>query len=83
KEAVDISYGLVPELSVASKAKLLLQGTKNIAAFTNLIYVVKKMKELNEIYSNYPKSPDTFLNWRQQVDRTMEEAKAKFQPNPT
>ncbi|MDE1868648.1 MAG: NAD(P)/FAD-dependent oxidoreductase [Candidatus Micrarchaeota archaeon] len=82
KEAVDLSYGLVPELSVASKAKLLLQGAKNIAAFSNLVYVVKKMKELNEIYANYPKSPEEFQPWRHRVDQMMEEAKSKFQPNP-
>jgi digeranylgeranylglycerophospholipid reductase len=56
---------------------------QNINAFTNLIYVVKKMKILNEIYTNYPKSPtDGFTKWRAQVDSHMKEAKDKFQPNP-
>ena len=56
KEASDLSYGLVPELNLTGKFKMILQGAQNINAFSNLLFVVKKMKVLNELYNNYPKS---------------------------
>ena len=44
KEASDLSYGRVPELSLTGKFKMILQGAQNINAFANLLFVVKKMK---------------------------------------
>jgi flavin-dependent dehydrogenase len=82
KEATDLGYGRVPELSLSSKFKIALQGAQNINAFANLLYVVKKMKVLNELYTNYPKSTNGFPEWRIEVERHMKEAKEKFQPNP-
>ncbi|MCL4379412.1 MAG: NAD(P)/FAD-dependent oxidoreductase [Candidatus Marsarchaeota archaeon] len=82
KEAEDISYGRIPELSITSKAKMIIQGVSNMNAFNNLRYVVKKMKVLNDIYENYPKSIEGFTKWREMVKAEMEEAKSKFQPNP-
>ena len=82
KEAEDISYGRIPELSLAKKAKLALQGAANLKAFNDLLYVVKKMKKLNEIYERYPKSLEGFQAWRDAVSRDMEEAKERFKPNP-
>jgi hypothetical protein len=43
---------------------------------------VNKMKALNRLYSDYPKSPENFGIWRAKVDAEMEEVKARFQPNP-
>ncbi|MGI0100744.1 MAG: NAD(P)/FAD-dependent oxidoreductase [Candidatus Micrarchaeaceae archaeon] len=82
KDANDLGYGNVPELSIASKFKMVLKGAENLRAFTDLLYVVKKMKILNEIYTNYPKSPEGFPQWRRKADSEMEEAKERFQPNP-
>jgi geranylgeranyl reductase family protein len=82
KEAEDLSYGVVPDLSLASKAKLILKGASNIKAFQNLLYVVKKMKELNNIYEHYPKNIREFAGWKEKVSASMEEAKEKFKPNP-
>lgn len=82
KEAEDLSYGRVPDLSLAAKFKMVLKGASNINAFANLVYVVRKMKELNEIYSNYPKTPEGFGKWREVAKAPVEEAKAKFRPNP-
>jgi digeranylgeranylglycerophospholipid reductase len=82
KEAEDLSYGRIPELSLAKKAKLIMQGAANLKAFNDLLYVVKKMKKLNEIYENYPKNPDNFQEWRKLVNKDMEEAKERFKPNP-
>ena len=81
-EANDLSYGRVPELKLATKFKLILQGAQNINAFSNLVYVVKKMKELNELYERYPKSTDGFVEWRRKVEETVHEAKSRFPPNP-
>ena len=82
KEAEQLSYGQIPELSLASKFKMALKGAANINAFSDLIYVVKKMKTLNEIYNNYPKTPETFDHWKENVKKEVEEAKHRFQPNP-
>ena len=82
KEAEQLSYGIVPELSLASTFKIILKGASNIQAFSNLLYAVKKMKELNELYAIYPKTPDSFPKWREAVQISMGEAKERFKPNP-
>ena len=82
KEATDLGYGIVPELSISGKFKMILKGAQNVNAFSNLLYVVKKMKILNQMYENYPKSPEDFGKWRAAVEAEMEEAKQRFQPNP-
>jgi geranylgeranyl reductase family protein len=82
KEAVDLSYGNTPELSLASKFKMVLKGATNINAFANLVYAVKKMKEFNSIYEKYPKNPAEFSGWKSVVAKEMEEVKEKFKPNP-
>lgn len=82
KDANDLGYGRVPELSIAGKFKMILKGAENLNAFSNLLYVVKKMKVLNELYEQYPKSTEGFEKWRGMVEAHMEEAKKKFQPNP-
>ncbi len=82
KEAIDLSYGRVPELSLSSKFKMVLKGASNITAFSDLLYVVKKMKELNELYANYPKSPKEFSHWKAIVDSSLDEAKNRFKPSP-
>ena len=81
-EAEDLSYGRVTELSVATKLLMVLNGAANISAFRNLLYVVKKMKELNNIYLKYPESPNTFLKWKERVVADIDEAKERFKPNP-
>jgi geranylgeranyl reductase family protein len=82
KEAEDLAYGRTTELSVASKMSMILSGVSNINAFKNLVYTVKKMKMFNEIYGNYPKTPEEFPKWREQVSKEMEDFKEKFKPNP-
>jgi len=82
KEASDITLGLVPELSLASKFKFVLKGASNIAAFRNLVYVMSKMKEMNSIYENYPKTPDDFAKFKRTIKENIEEAKIRFRPNP-
>ena len=82
KEAEDLSYGLVPELSLASKFKMVLKGASNVGAFSNLLFAVKKMKELNALYNKYPETPEGFAKWREAVNGTMKEAKERFKPNP-
>jgi digeranylgeranylglycerophospholipid reductase len=82
KEAVDLSYGNVPELSMVSKFKMALKGASNIGAFSNLVHAVKKMKELNAIYEAYPTSPDKFLPWKAKVTAEVDSIKERFKPNP-
>ncbi len=83
KEAQQVAYGMTPELSAIGKLKMVAKGTQNMTAFMNMVWAVNKMKKLNEIYERYPKSPDDhFAEWRKEVAESIEEAKAKFQPNP-
>ncbi len=82
EEAIQISYGNIPEISIASKFSKVLSGMSNIDAFKNLLYVRDKMKKLNSLYARYPKSPAQFDAWKQEVHAHMHEVKEKFKPNP-
>lgn len=82
QEAIDMSYGRVPELTIASTFQKMLSGIQNIDAFRNLMLVSKKMKTLNALYAKYPKSPKEFKPWRDAVVAEIREAKEKFKPNP-
>ncbi|EQD36171.1 geranylgeranyl reductase, partial [mine drainage metagenome] len=50
KEAEALSYGKTLELSLASKFKFALKGATNISAFSNLLFVINKMKEFHALY---------------------------------
>ena len=82
QEVTDLGYGMVSELSIAGKFKMILKGAQNLNAFSNLLYVVKKMKALNELYTRYPETTHGFPEWRKAVEEEMREGKARFQPNP-
>ncbi len=82
EEAVEISYGRVPELTLAGTFSKILSGIANINAFKNLIYTVSEMKKLTAHYNNYPKSPREFHAWKAVVDKEMKDVKEKFKPNP-
>jgi len=82
EEAVQISYGLTPEISFSSALKKAISGLANINAFKNLVFVVGKMKKLNELYNNYPKSPREFIEWKNKVNKEISEVKSMFKPNP-
>ncbi len=82
EEATAMSYGLVPEISIASTFNKILSGISNINAFKNLVYAHGKMKKLIDIYKKYPKSANEFKPWKQMVENEIKEAKARFPPNP-
>ena len=67
---------------MTSKLKMVLKGASNINAFKNLVYVVGKMKDLNRMYSEYPRSPEQFDGWKARVEKEIHEAKERFKPNP-
>ncbi len=82
EEAIEISYGRVPELTLASTFNKILSGISNINAFRNLIFAVGKMKKLNSIYKQYPKSPAEFSAWKKLANGEMAGVKERFKPNP-
>jgi flavin-dependent dehydrogenase len=82
KEAVDLIYGRIPELSIATKFKIALKGVANINAFSNLKYVADEMKVFNKLYAEYPKTPDNFVVWKEKVVNEMKKVKERFEPNP-
>jgi flavin-dependent dehydrogenase len=82
EEAKAMSYGLVPEISLASTFQKIISGVSNINAFKNLIYAHGKMKKFLELYKNYPKEMSSFKPWKESVEREMQEVKARFPVNP-
>ncbi len=81
KEAEDISYGRIPEITIASTFTKVLSGLSNIEAFKNLVFTVKKMKRMNELYGKYPDLAG-FKAWKDIVNKEMREVKEKFPPAP-
>ncbi|MGC9157033.1 MAG: FAD-dependent oxidoreductase [Candidatus Micrarchaeia archaeon] len=83
EEAKVLAYGgAVPELSVFKAAQKLISGIANMKAFKNLVFTVRKMKRLMELYANYPASPNGFDAWNEAVKAEIEEVKKKFPVNP-
>ena len=82
EEAVEISYGNIPKITIASTFNKVLSGISNIDAFKNLLFAVKRMKEMNELYTKYPATPESFDAWKKIVNDNMHEVKEKFKPNP-
>ena len=82
QEAEQISYGLIPELSVKSVFNKIVGGIANVNAFRNMLFAVDKMKRLNALYAKYPKSVADFNPWKEAVNREMAEVKERFKPNP-
>ncbi len=81
-EINDLTLGLVPELTLSTKFKMVLKGLSNISAFKDLVYTSKKMKEMNSIFKQYPESPGSFFEWANQVRNEMKIVKERFKPNP-
>ncbi|HVA83045.1 MAG TPA: FAD-dependent oxidoreductase [Candidatus Aquilonibacter sp.] len=82
EEAIQISYGLVPELSMSSMLTKIIHGVANVNAFNNLRFVISKMKKLNELYANYPKDASSFKAWQTAVNAEIANSKERFKPNP-
>jgi len=82
EEAIQISYGLVPEVSMASAVTKVLHGLSNVSAFKNLVYVISTMKKLNKLYNDYPKTTAQFKPWQAAVNQEIAAAKERFKPNP-
>lgn len=82
EEAIEISYGNIPKITIAGTFSKVLSGISNINAFKNLLFVVQRMKELNQLYARYPASPAEFDAWKKTVNDNMHEIKEKFKPNP-
>ncbi len=77
-EATSMSLGEMPHLSPFQKLVKLFEGIGSYRAFRGLIYTMDRMKRLNNLYSNYPKSPDEFPDWKKQVDTALGEVKSRF-----
>ncbi|MEM3791368.1 MAG: FAD-dependent oxidoreductase [Candidatus Micrarchaeaceae archaeon] len=82
EEAVVISYGRIPELSLTKKVEKLIHGVGNINAFRNLLYVLNVMKELNSLYARYPSNYKDFVSWKESVRKVIKDVKERFRPNP-
>ncbi len=82
EEAVQISYGLIPEMTMSGTLMKIMKGVQNINAFNNLRYCVSTMKRLNGLYANYPKDTKGFKAFKAAVSAEIKDAKARFPPMP-
>jgi geranylgeranyl reductase family protein len=78
KEAVAFSWGEVPELSFVDKIVRTALGLRKFSAFRNFTFSISKMSALNRLYSEYPKSPSGFSEWKKQVDATLNAVRTRF-----
>ena len=82
EEAVEITYGRIPELSLTKKIGKLVKGVGALRSFKDLVWTTQKMKELNGIYENYPHSPKEFPEFKKKVVSIVNEAKRRMPPSP-
>jgi flavin-dependent dehydrogenase len=78
REAVGFSWGEVPELSLADKVVKAALGLRKFNAFRNLAFCISKMNALNQLYSDYPKTPSAFIEWKKEVDAILNAVRARF-----
>jgi geranylgeranyl reductase family protein len=78
KEAVAFSWGEVPDLSLTDKIVKAAHGLRKFSAFRNLAFSVSKMDSLNKLYSQYPKTPSGFGEWKKEVDAILNAVRARF-----
>jgi digeranylgeranylglycerophospholipid reductase len=77
-EATEMSLGEMPELSGLEKFGKLLRGLGSYKAFKGLVYTMSRMKQLNELYQNYPKDPSQFEAWKKKVDSLLDGVRERF-----
>jgi digeranylgeranylglycerophospholipid reductase len=77
-EATEISLGEMPHLSPLEKIVKLFRGLGSYKAFRGLIYTMRQMEALNNLYQNYPKDPAEFEHWKQRVDSILTDSRARF-----
>jgi len=78
KEADGFLYGEVPDLSFADKIVKVARALPKFSAFRNLAFTVSKMTTLNHLYSQYPKSPSGFGEWKREVDAVLNAIRNRF-----
>ena len=65
-------------LNAGEKVIRFLRGVKKLGLLNNLKYVADKMKEVKQLYLNYPKTIDGYSEWRKQVHKIFDDLKAKY-----
>lgn len=77
-EATEISLGEMPEMSVLQKLEKLFRGLGSYKAFRGLVFTMDRMKQLNQLYQNFPKEPAEFEAWKKRVDAVLGEVRSRF-----
>lgn len=78
KEAVNFTWGEVPELSLADKIQKVAFGLRKLKAFRNLAFTVSKMRALNELYDQYPKTLSDFPEWKKKLDAILDVVRTRL-----
>ncbi|MEM5793796.1 MAG: NAD(P)/FAD-dependent oxidoreductase [Candidatus Aenigmatarchaeota archaeon] len=68
-------------LSILEKAVRTLKGIKRFDLMRNLNYVTRIMRKLQEICLEYPKNPEGFYEWKEEVDLIFSNLETKFKPH--
>jgi len=74
EDLIKISEGKEIDLSAYEKIMRLAKSVINLSTTKKLVYVVKKMDEIKEIYENYP-PPEKFFEWKKNRDKIYKEFK--------
>lgn len=67
-DLIKISEGEEINLSVAEKIMRAASGIANLSIARKLKYTAKKMREIKEMYKNYP-NPTEFIVWKENVEK--------------
>jgi flavin-dependent dehydrogenase len=73
-----ITSGEHPEFGKLDKLGMLIRGALNKTLADDLKFTSQLNKQLVEHYNNYPASPHKFPEWKNRLDRFLNEAYSKF-----
>ncbi len=80
EEASEIAFGGIPKLSAMSKIKFIMRGLGDVRAFRALVHATQQMKTMDELYRNYPDTPEEFSEFSARVRNEVAKAKSMFRP---
>ncbi|MHA1798308.1 MAG: geranylgeranyl reductase family protein [Candidatus Helarchaeota archaeon] len=78
-DVLKASLGEGLKLNITDKIKRFFKGIRKISLLNRLRKVAKSMKEVKELYMNYPENEDGLNKWKQKVLKTYEETNKLFE----
>jgi len=75
EDLLKTSMGEDLKLNITEKTRRLFKGLGSLSLLKKLNTTAKLMKEVKELYRNYPESPEGLPEWEAQVSQLLEKAK--------